>query len=109
MEGNLDRTCLPMLVWSGRRPTCELICESKNVKCKQCKGETDSGRYCSSVSGKENVGSCINRLGTPNVLSIAKVDEKCYEYECKAPFKGWSDKLGDWTFHETCAKGSVSS
>ena len=81
------------------------------MKCKQCKGETDSDRYCSPATAKDNVKlePCINKLAAQKVLSIAKVEGECYEYECKESIEGWTEKFGDWTFHKSCAEGSVSS
>jgi len=112
IKGNLNRTCMPMLIWSGRRPACQLQCPSTLVvaqKCKQCEGETSSDSECSPKDKSANINACPGKLNKDRVVSIAKVGNECEEYECRESIAGWTGSTGDWMATETCAKGSVSS
>jgi len=109
IEGNIDRTCLPMLVWSGRHPTCgPSNCTSKfRQKCLQCKSEIDSlnGTSCLSQLPLPDVDECIGHLSHSDVLSVAVVDGICYKYECMETLVGLSDNSNDWTARYTCSNG----
>jgi len=105
--GNASRTCLSLLVWSGRRPTCEMTCPSKvTQKCVGCKGLTDE-TYCLFYRTSTVATACLDKLvsATP---SVAMFGSQCYEYKCKntGTFVGVSDNNMDWTARYTCSRGS---
>jgi len=110
VSGNLTRTCLPTLVLSGRRPTCELTCTSiVRQKCIQCKGEQGSDASCPAVQSPEDRDVCLGQLSHDLSSSVAVIEGNCYEYDCKETIEGVShtDWPDDWTARYTCSKGSV--
>lgn len=112
VAGNLNRTCLPTLVLSGRRPTCELAnCTSiVRQKCLQCKARTNG--VCSSQSQSTSSLGCLGALQTKLGVSVAMVDSYCYKYECTDIFDFNSPVETDgsyWTARYTCARGILIS
>jgi len=111
VTGDFNRTCLSSLVWSGRRPTCELNCTSKErQQCIKCKGEKDSSKVCAfepiKISSQECHGALRPDLG---VLSVYKGDSDCFKYECEETIDGVADSTTEWTSRYSCAKGNLHS
>jgi len=106
-EGNLGRTCLPKLVWSGRRPTCEpSTCELKvRQKCVHCTVLTDF-LYGSCLTEQLPVAAteCLGQLSHTE-MSVAVVNGSCYKYTCTEILVGVSDNSQDWTAKYTCSRG----
>jgi len=112
ITGDLNRTCLSTLVWSGRLPTCKLTCTSKILQqCLQCEGEDDQQDVCAFKTQQTNSQECLELLRPElNVSSVYfKTDgSTCYKYVCEKIFDDWSDKINDWTARYTCSKGSLT-
>jgi len=109
VTGNLNRTCLSSLVWSGRRPTCELTCTSKeHQKCIKCEGETDSNKVCAFQKQTTTSQGCLGALRPDlGVLSVYMEGSECYKYQCEETIDGVADSK--WTARYTCAKGNLQS
>ena len=108
VSGNLTRTCLPTLVLSGRRPTCEQTCTSITRQiCQQCLGEWGGFATCPAIISLPHVDDCLGQLSHDLSSSVAWINGICYEYECKETVSGLSYWSGDWTARYTCSKGSV--
>ena len=107
VSGNLTRTCLPILVLSGRHPTCELTCPSEiSQKCKQCRGETDSADVCTFQTSQTTDEVCLEAMANELVVSVALYQGFCYKYECQEIIDGVSSSTKDWTARPTCSRGN---
>ena len=114
VTGDLNRTCLSSLVWSGRPPTCELTCTSKvHQRCLRCKGEDDQDDVCAFKEQTTDSQGCLGALRPElNVSSVYfdDSDSTCHKYVCDKIFKGVLDTSSsdnDWIARYTCSKGSV--
>ena len=109
VKGNLTRTCLATLIWSGRRPTCTLNCTSLiTQKCLQCEGESDMHSVCHFDRTSTVDGACIVKLDSATP-SVAIVGSNCYEYNCNYVIKGVSSIAADYTARYTCSRGNLST
>ena len=107
VNGNMTRTCLSTLLWSGRRPNCILNCTSLiTQKCIQCQGEIDENSVCSFDKTSTVASACFDKLDSATP-SVAIVGTHCYEYTCKHSIKGVSSTATDWTARYTCTRGTV--
>ena len=108
VTGDLNRTCLTTLVWSGRRPTCKPTCTSiGRQKCIKCESETELHKVCSFSSPNVSAEHCMDAI--PHVLGIsaAVTDDICYHYECDETFDDVSSSTADWTARYTCNRGTM--
>jgi len=51
VSGDLQRDCLPSLIWEGQRPTCIPVCDAVySQSCKYCKAVVSDRPHCSIVN-----------------------------------------------------------
>ena len=108
VTGDLNRTCLTTLVWSGRRPTCEPTCTSiERQQCLKCEGETDSNKICSFTKSTISVEGCIEAMPYVLGVSAAVRGDACYHYECDETVDDVSSSTAEWTARYTCVIGNL--
>ena len=109
VAGNLIRTCLPTLVLSGQRPTCQINCTSMVLQqCLQCRGKTYGTASCPTTLATVT-GSCLGQLPYALNSSVALVGGNCYLFECSQLLEYYavSGSIDDWTARYTCSRGNV--
>jgi len=104
VSGNTSRECLPSLVWSGRRPTCQRACNTVYPQyCRNCRLNWNSlvhkCQYTSPIDMPSE--NCAALIQENYVLSAYFRNGVCLCSDCDVNI----DDIGDsafWTFTHSC-------
>jgi len=83
VSGNLQRKCLPSLIWSGRRPTCVPVCEVAYPQtCKNCNALASNKPHCTIVYQTHTTSDFCRNLTYSSPYSVNYNGSACLFSDC---------------------------
>jgi len=108
--GDTSRTCLPSLVWSGRRPTCQRDCSPVHpLTCNGCRFQPNSRMNRCTYSDPTSVTtqSCAAFTQDAGVFSVYYSGD-CRTSDCSLNIDDAGD-LSEWAYTHSCFSSKSST
>jgi len=90
VSGDLQRDCLPSLIWESRRPACVPVCDvAYPQSCKTCRASVFNKPNCSIVNQTYTTSdSCRNQQTLSPYNSVYYNGSVCLTYDCQVDISG---------------------